>query len=119
MSLTPTEISVAVKSNPSTGIYYAKPNQSIYDVCLQLYGTLDFLTELLRKNNFNELNNVDATGLTFIFDTNKVKNKKINDHNLMNNIYYATLFNHAPSTYYELRDDSGRELRDDTSFELL
>lgn len=114
---TPTVITVS--SVPSLNSkFFAQPNQSIYDVCLMVYGTLDLLIKLLDDNDINGLNNVNAVGNVFIFDTTIRQNVSILNYNDNYNIVYGTLET-PPSVYsIELRDDGGYELRDDLGYEL-
>lgn len=50
--------------------YYSKEGQSVYDICLQVYGTLDKLTKLLQDSNFPNVNTYPVSGTLFIFTPN-------------------------------------------------
>ena len=113
------ELIAQARTNPSLGIYYAKPNQSIYDVCLQVYGTLDYIVDLMVVNSFGGLNNPNAFSGAFIFEVDKVNSTKQVKVNEMNGIAYGTLFFTPSQYYYELRDDYSFEFRDDYSKERL
>jgi len=118
MSNTPSTLLVNGIPVNST-LYYAQPGQSIYDVCLMVYGSLDYLTLLCTDNNIGGLNEVDASGKVFKFDPLKVKSNSLKEYNNINGITYGTIYTFPDQAgSYELRDDFGYELRDDYSFEL-
>ena len=48
--------------------FTAISNCTIYDVCLNTYGSLDFLSKLIEDNNFGSINNYPENGQQFIFD---------------------------------------------------
>jgi hypothetical protein len=116
---TNTPSSIAV--NSITGVnstFFAQPGQSIYDVCLMVYGSLDYIVKLLNDNNIDGLNNVDVVGQVFIFDSTIRQNTSSINYNSNYRIIYGTLEN-PPGVYsIELRDDGGYELRDDGGLEL-
>lgn len=68
-------------------IFTAISNCTIYDVCLNTYGSLDFLTKLMTDNNFVSVNNYPANGQKFMFDETLVANQAIQKLN----IKYATI----------------------------
>ena len=47
---------------------------TIYDVCLNTYGSFDFLTKLMTDNNFGSINNYPENGQEFIYDETLVVN---------------------------------------------
>jgi hypothetical protein len=108
----------AAPSIATTGIYAARAGQSIYDVCLATYGTLDRLFKLLVDNNVDGLNHNDASGLTFTFDTRLILYPARNKYNESANINYGSLYKLPDGLSIELRDDGGIELRDDGGYEL-
>ena len=68
-------------------IFTAVSNCTIYDVCLNTYGTLDLLTKLMSDNNFGSVNNYPANGQQFKFDETLVANQAVQQLN----IKYATI----------------------------
>ena len=48
--------------------YTAVSGSTIYDVCLNTYGSLDFLSKLMIDNNFGSINNYPQNGQEFIYD---------------------------------------------------
>ncbi len=70
--------------------YTAQTGQSIYDVCLQTYGTLNLLFKLLVDNKISVSNTHNLSGVVFIFDDELVKDYSVFNHNVTENIHYAT-----------------------------
>ena len=81
---------VDVASAPSVPVSPIKTikalyGQSIYDLCLQAYGTLDFIFKFIQENQISNINDTNLSGNTFIFDST------ITEENT--NADYATLIN--------------------------
>lgn len=66
-------------------------NCTIYDVCLNTYGTLDLLVKLMNDNNFPGVNFYPENGTVFIFDETLISNELIYQQAVLNNIKYATV----------------------------
>ena len=67
-------------------IFTAVSNSTIYDVCLNTYGSLDFLAKLMLDNNFLNINTSPTNGQQFSFDETLVVNQAFKQVN----ITYAT-----------------------------
>jgi hypothetical protein len=52
--------------------FIAISNSTIYDVCLNTYGTLNLLGKLMDDNNHEGVNTNPAQGQVFLFDENLV-----------------------------------------------
>ena len=65
-------------------------NCTIYDVCLNTYGTLDLLTKLMVDNNFLGVNIYPENGTIFVYDETLISNENIYNQAVLNNIKYAT-----------------------------
>jgi hypothetical protein len=72
--------------------YKAKIGQSIYDICLQTYGSLDHfingestLFKLIRENNIGSVNESGFAGKIFIFDASLIIDNSV----YLKNIYIA------------------------------
>jgi len=52
--------------------FIAISNSTIYDVCLNTYGTLNLLGKLMDDNNHQGVNTNPAQGQVFLFDENLV-----------------------------------------------
>lgn len=75
--------------------YSSKLNQSIYDVCLQTYGTLDMLVKLMTDNNISGLEDDFPAGTLFFFGETKTPGTKlqnISKTNFQQNIIYSTKY---------------------------
>lgn len=109
-----------VKPTSLYGSYFCQTGQSVYDVCLQLYGTLDELINLIYLNNFSGLNDTQIQGRKVTFELVKMQESLLAKYNVQNNINYATIYVPAQPTQtnYELREDGGFELREDGGFEI-
>ena len=51
-----------------TQTYISQDGQSIYDVCLNTYGTLNLLVKLITDNNFPNVDNYPVTRSAFQYD---------------------------------------------------
>jgi len=66
--------------------YYAVNGQSLYDICLNTYGTLDYIVKLMLDNNISGLGYVPLSGQQFIYDSTLVDDQQITQLNYI----YAT-----------------------------
>lgn len=83
-------------------IYSAIAGQSIYDVCLQTYGSLDYLYRLMQDNGIEGLNEQIYSRQEFVWDDSLVVDQLINaafaatgqrystDMSSLGNVYYVT-----------------------------
>ena len=67
-------------------VFTAISNSTIYDICLNTYGTLDLLVKLMTDNNFPGVNQYPVNGQQFIFDETLIANQAVQSIN----IKYAT-----------------------------
>jgi len=65
--------------------YTAVAGQSLYDVCLIIYGTLDFLVQLAMTNGITDLNNVNLSGIAFSYNNAQIANPVL--HQQLNQSY--------------------------------
>lgn len=65
--------------------FIAVSNSTIYDVCLNTYGTLDLLVKLMNDNDFEGVDTLPTNGQVFLYDDTLVKNT------ITNNLYQQTL----------------------------
>jgi hypothetical protein len=75
--------------------FIAISNSTIYDVCLNTYGTLDYLIKLLVDNNITDINTNPINNQIFLYDdtlVNKISNVNINNNQIINS-------NLAPNKY--------------------
>lgn len=70
--------------------FVAVDNSTIYDVCLNTYGSLDFLVKLMTDNDFDGVETRPIAGQEFLFDEKLVVNQLVYFSNTKNGIKYAT-----------------------------
>ena len=67
--------------------FIAISNSTIYDVCLNTYGALDYLIKLLVDNNITDINTNPINGQKFLYDdtlVNKISNVNNNANLIIN-----------------------------------
>ena len=67
--------------------FIAISNSTIYDVCLNTYGTLDYLVKLMVDNNITDINTNPINGQIFLYDDtliNKISNVNNNTNLIIN-----------------------------------
>lgn len=64
--------------------------QSIFDVCLNCYVTLDLLYKLLQDNNIDSVNVTPKTGQSFLYDDTLVVDQSIYQTTTLSGVKYAT-----------------------------
>lgn len=67
--------------------FIAVSNSTIYDVCLNTYGSLNYLAKLMNDNNFEGVNTYPENGQEFLFDETLVNVQ--NNQNLSRSYSYA------------------------------
>lgn len=80
--------------------YNAIAGQSIYDVCLQTYGSLDFLYKLMQDNGVNGLNEDVLSRQIFVWDDSLVVNQQVNAAFAATSRRYATAVSALGAVYY-------------------
>lgn len=99
----------------------SKTGQSVYDLCLQTYGNLELLTQLLQENKIVNTLEIVLAGKVIIFDKTKIRDVAVYSRNIVDNIIYATMYAPPYGTTeesIELREAGEFELREDGGFEL-
>lgn len=81
--------------------YNAKLGQSIYDITLNAYGTLDNIVKLLQDSGNQGVNDVPVSGQVYSYDDNLVVDQKVQQ---LSGIRYATLAG-TNGTYYVINQD--------------
>ena len=76
----PAELILSTQINSDIKTLETKKGQSIFDVCLQAYGTLNELSRLLQDNNIYNLNEDDAGRKIINFSKSKVVDNFISDY---------------------------------------
>lgn len=80
--------------------YKATDGQSIYDVCLQTYGSLDYLFRLMQDNGITGLNESVVSRQQFTWDDSFVTDQQINAAFAASNTTYSTDVSPLGSVYY-------------------
>lgn len=81
--------------------YKAINGQSIFDVCLNTYGSLDLLVKQLVDSGTGQgVNDTPASGQIYVYDDALVVDQAVNQAYLLTNIRYATAKGVNGQTYY-------------------
>lgn len=80
--------------------FYAISGQSLPDVCMNTYGSMDFFYKLLTDNNINNANFIPFTGQKFIWDETLIVNLTVQQTINRSNIKYATASSSNGNTFY-------------------
>lgn len=70
--------------------YIAVSGQSIYDVCLNTYMSLNFLVKLMQDSNHPNVDTAPYGGQIFVFDETLIQDQNVTGSNNVNNIIYST-----------------------------
>jgi hypothetical protein len=90
-----------LKLYPMQKSYNAVNGQSIYDVCLNTYGTLDLLVkQLVDSGGTQGVNDVPASGQVYVYDDDLVVDQAVNQAYLLTSVRYATVNGTNGQTYY-------------------
>lgn len=73
-----------------TAQYTWRNGQSIYDVCLNTYGTLRHLFKLMADNAISSVNDLSFIGKVIYFETNLIVDNSLYNRNSDQNIHYTT-----------------------------
>lgn len=57
--------------------YKARSGQSVYDVCMIVYGSLDYVVKLCADSGLSDADRNDLSGVTFVYDTDFVANQAV------------------------------------------
>jgi hypothetical protein len=91
--------------------YSAIFGQSIFDVCLNTYGSLDRLVKLLQDSGAGQgVNDTPASGQVYVYDDALVVDQQVNQSFLLSGLRYATLLGKNGSTYYVIKQKQPRTL---------
>jgi hypothetical protein len=81
--------------------YNAVNGQSIYDICLNTYGTLDRLIKQLVDSGANQgVDSVPASGQVYVYDDELAIPLAVNQAFLLTSVRYATVNGTNGQTYY-------------------
>jgi hypothetical protein len=81
--------------------YKAVNGQSIYDVCLNTYGTLDrLIKQLVDSGGTQGVNDIPASGQVYVYDDDLAVDLAVNQAYLLTPVRYATVNGTNGQTYY-------------------
>lgn len=80
--------------------FEAVDGQSIFDVCLNCYGTLDLLYKLLQDNSIDNVNVTPFSRQTFVYEDSLVIDQGVNQQFTQSGFKYATNVGVLGSTFY-------------------
>lgn len=80
--------------------FSAVDGQSIFDVCLNCYGTLDLLYKLIQDSSVGSVNDIPQSRQVYIYDDSLVSDQNINQSFTLNGLKYATITGQKGSIYY-------------------
>jgi hypothetical protein len=86
----PASVNAGLPNIVLTEDYYSQNNQSVYDICLQTYGSLNLLYKLIQDSNFSSIDSYPDINTLFIFAPQKVTNKTIRNYIINQKIIFAT-----------------------------
>lgn len=86
--------------------YKAFDGQTTYDVCLQVYGSLDNLVKLLIDSGVDNINAKPKSQQKFTYDDTLVTDQVVSNQFLLSNIIYATDTGDNGNAYYILKQPS-------------
>jgi hypothetical protein len=71
--------------------YNSSDGQSISDICLNTYGTLDLLSKIMTDNNITDINQKIESNTTINWDLDLCVDRLLYDHWKNNNIILSTV----------------------------
>jgi hypothetical protein len=83
--------------------FNAIAGQSIYDVCLQTYGSLDYLFKLMQDNGVPGLNENVSSRQPFVWDDSLVLDQVQNAAFAASRVYYSTDMSFLGNVYYTVQ----------------
>lgn len=86
--------------------YKAKAGQSIYDVCLQTYGSLDYLGKLMDDNGINGVDEDVLSGQVFEWDDQLIVDQGLNLNTLLVSDTYATAASKLGSVFFAFENNN-------------
>lgn len=64
--------------------------QSLFDVCLMTYGSLEYMYKLIQDNNIDSINENNLSQKEFTFDTSLINDSLLYSKNINTNTVYST-----------------------------
>lgn len=86
-------------------IYTAVSGQSLADVCMNTYGSMDYFFKLLKDSGIANANQIPYTGQPFTWDNTLVVDANVNRTTVLGGIRYATAYSNNNNTFYIVGDN--------------
>jgi hypothetical protein len=88
----PANLAPAPTIVPTNGVHVVQPGQTVQDILMQTYGSMDYAVKLMRENGIDNImvQSDSLIGKNIIFDKTLVQNQSIYNHNKNKSIIYAT-----------------------------
>ncbi len=120
----PLEVGSSSSTASGTIVYITSQNgQSIYDICVQTYGSLDLLYKLIQDNNFPTVNATLQPGTTLQWDSSRVTDNSFYGYLQRNSLNIGTALTpeeqNAIVEQFLLQEDSDLILQEDESGILI
>lgn len=74
--------------------------QSIFDVCLNCYGSLDYLYKLIQDSAVDSVNDIPKSGQVYTYDDSLVVDQNVFQKTTLSGVKYATNLGNNGSIYY-------------------
>lgn len=84
--------------------YTAVEGQSLYDICLNTYGSLDFLRKMILDSSVESIDVAPYSGQVFYFDPELVVDQAVNRQLAVTNTRYATAYSKLGSVFYTIKE---------------
>lgn len=116
VSMHPLKLKAAEKP-PATQYFIARDGQSLFDVCLMTYGTIDRYNKLLSDNSINGLTIGSLSGKAFIFDSSLRSDGMLSGEISRRELFFSTFpENLIPAVDFVYRITTNGRLRVTTDF---
>jgi hypothetical protein len=81
-------------------IYKAVNGQSLADICMNTYGSMDFFYKLLQDSGVANANQIPYSGQPFTWDETLTVDNAVNRTTILGKIRYATAYSNNNNTFY-------------------
>jgi hypothetical protein len=92
----------------ATLLFRAVSGQSIFDVCLNCYGTLDLLYKLIKDNGISDANQLVSSGQSFSYDDQLTNDQGVSKQFIQSGTKLATDVSALGSVYYTIQGNPVR-----------
>lgn len=90
--------------------YFAVNGQSLADICMNTYGSMDYFYKLLQDNNVESADFIPYSGQLFVWDETLVVDANIQKTTSLGGIIYATGYQTNNNTFYVVKETPSAQL---------